>query len=103
MKSVRVRAVLLMGLEFDRDSGALWAACDNTCAGVQNVLGILGGKLVVRRSFARPTTLPDSNHEGIAIAPTASARVASRSSSGRRLAPERTRPAHRLDPLRPLF
>ena len=59
----------IMGLEFDRDSGALWAACDNTCAGVQNVLGIVGGKFVVRRSFARPSTLPDSNHEGIAIAP----------------------------------
>jgi hypothetical protein len=59
----------VMGLEFDKDSGALWAACDNTCAGVQNVLGIVAGKFVVRRSFARPSTLPDSNNEGIGIAP----------------------------------
>jgi hypothetical protein len=59
----------MMGLEFDRDSGVLWAACDNNCGGTQNVLGIVGGKFVVRRSFARPSTLPDSNHEGIAIAP----------------------------------
>jgi hypothetical protein len=59
----------VMGLEFDRDSGGLWAACDNTCGGLQNVLGLVGGKFVVRRSFARPSTLPDSNHEGIAIAP----------------------------------
>lgn len=58
----------VMGLEFDRDSGALWAACDNTCAGRQNVLGITAGKFQVRRSFARPSTLPDSNNEGIGIA-----------------------------------
>jgi hypothetical protein len=59
----------VMGLEFDRDSGGLWAACDNTCAGTQNVLGIVAGKFVVRRSYARPSTLPDSNNEGIGIAP----------------------------------
>jgi hypothetical protein len=59
----------VMGLEFDRDSGALWAACDNTCMGTHNVLGIVGGKFTVRRSFARPSTLPDSNNEGIAVAP----------------------------------
>jgi hypothetical protein len=58
-----------MGLEFDRDSGALWASCDNTCAGAQNVLGIVTGNFVVRRRFARPSTLPDSNNEGIAMAP----------------------------------
>jgi hypothetical protein len=59
----------VMGLEFDRDSGALWAACDNTCAGTQNVLGVVAGKFTVRRSFARPSTLPDSNNEGVAMAP----------------------------------
>ena len=59
----------VMGLEFDRDTGALWAACDNTCMGTQSVLGLVSGKFVVRRSFARPSTLPDSNNEGIAIAP----------------------------------
>jgi hypothetical protein len=57
----------VMGLEFDRDNGALWASCDNTCAGQQNVLGVVGGKFQVRRAFARPSTLPDSNNEGIAI------------------------------------
>jgi hypothetical protein len=59
----------LMGLEFDRETGALWAACDNTCAGNQNVLGIAAGKFVVKRSFARPSTLPDSNNEGVAFSP----------------------------------
>jgi hypothetical protein len=44
----------IMGLEFDPDSGALWAACDNTCAGVQNVLGIAGGKFVVRPQLRPP-------------------------------------------------
>jgi hypothetical protein len=59
----------VMGLEFDRDTGALWTACDNTCMGAHNVLGLVNGKFVVRRSFARPSSLPDSNNEGIAIAP----------------------------------
>jgi hypothetical protein len=59
----------VMSLEFDRDSGALWAGCDDTCDNLQNVLGIVGGKFVVRRKFARPGSLPDSNYEGIAIAP----------------------------------
>jgi hypothetical protein len=59
----------VMGLEFDRDSGALWAACDNTCMGQHNVLGLVNGKFTVRRTFARPSTLPDSNNEGIGIAP----------------------------------
>ncbi len=59
----------VMGLEFDRDTGALWAACDNNCCGTQNVLGIVDGKFEVRRRFTRPSNLPDSNYEGIALAP----------------------------------
>ena len=62
----------VMALEFDRDAGALWAQCDNTCANTANVLGVVGGRFAVRRSFARPSTLPDSNNEGLAIAPDSS-------------------------------
>ncbi len=58
----------VMGLEFDRDTGALWAACDDHCDGRQSVLGIEGGKLVVQHLFARPR-MPNLNDEGIAIAP----------------------------------
>jgi len=34
-----------------------------------HVLGLSGGKWVLRRSFSRPSTLPNTNDEGIAIAP----------------------------------
>jgi Lamin Tail Domain len=59
----------VMGLEFDRETGALWAQCDNTCGNRANVLGIVGGSFAVRRIFGRPAGLPDSNNEGIAMAP----------------------------------
>jgi hypothetical protein len=67
-----------MGIEFDREVGNLWAACDDTCEGQSAVLKIdttaasaTFGRFVVRRKFARPTTLPNLNNEGIAIAPEA--------------------------------
>jgi hypothetical protein len=60
----------VMSLEFDRDVGYLWAGCDDSCA---NELGILQidatGKFFVRQQFDRPSTLPNVNNEGIAIAP----------------------------------
>lgn len=59
----------VMGLEFDRDTGNLWAICDNTCGNATTVLGIESGAFVVKKKFARPSTLPDSNNEGIALAP----------------------------------
>jgi hypothetical protein len=66
----------VMGLEFDRDAGNLWFNCDDTCGNKSGVLGIdttVGsatlGHFVVRRQFQRPSSLPDSNNEGIAIAP----------------------------------
>jgi hypothetical protein len=66
----------VMGLEFDRESNYLWASCDDTCANKSGILDIdtaaasaTLGRFYVRRQFARPTTLPDSNNEGIAIAP----------------------------------
>ncbi|HEX2644393.1 MAG TPA: hypothetical protein VHU81_15460 [Thermoanaerobaculia bacterium] len=59
----------VMGLDFDRDTGALWSACDDTCDGNQSVLGLVGGKFVVRRLFAVPKDLQDLNNEGITLAP----------------------------------
>ncbi|MES1204994.1 MAG: hypothetical protein ABUS79_03575, partial [Pseudomonadota bacterium] len=66
----------VMGMEFDRDVGYLWAHCDNTCGNRTSVLDIvtdpassLRGRFQVRRLFARPSTLDDLNNEGIAIAP----------------------------------
>jgi hypothetical protein len=66
----------VMGLEFDRDAGNLWFNCDEGCNNQSGVLDIdtkagsaTFGRFVVRRQFLRPATLPDSNNEGIAIAP----------------------------------
>ncbi|HEX2872581.1 MAG TPA: hypothetical protein VHP33_15030 [Polyangiaceae bacterium] len=66
----------VMGLEFDRDAGNFWFNCDD---GGNNQSGILDvdrrpgsttlGHFVVRRQFQRPTSLPNSNNEGIAVAP----------------------------------
>ncbi len=66
----------VMGLEFDRDAGNLWFNCDDTCGNKSGVLGIdtsagsaTLGHFVLRHQFQRPSSLPDSNNEGIAIAP----------------------------------
>jgi hypothetical protein len=66
----------VMDLEFDRDVGNLWAVCDNTCGGSTTVLQIdtaasspTRGRFRIQRGYQRPSTLPDSNNEGFAIAP----------------------------------
>jgi hypothetical protein len=66
----------VMGLELDREASNLWFNCDETCGNRSGILDIdtrpgsaTLGKLVVRRQFLRPSSLPDSNNEGIAIAP----------------------------------
>jgi hypothetical protein len=68
----------VMGVEFDREVGYLWTACDDSCEGQTAVLRIDNvaasptfGRFVVRRKFARPSTLPNINNEGIAFAPEA--------------------------------
>jgi hypothetical protein len=64
-----------MGLEFDRDTGYLWAICDDTCGNLANVLtpdttsSPFTGRFLVRRTFQRPASLPNANNEGFAIAP----------------------------------
>lgn len=64
----------VMGLELDRDLLELWFNCDDTCGNKSGVLDIdtraaspTRGRFVVRRQFQRPSGLPDSNNEGIAI------------------------------------
>jgi hypothetical protein len=65
-----------MDLSFDREAGTLWADCDDTCNNRASVLQIdtaagspTRGRFVVRRFFDRPSTMPNINNEGIAIAP----------------------------------
>jgi hypothetical protein len=66
----------VMGLEFDREVGYLWFGCDDTCGNKTGIIDIdtssgsaTLGRFTLRRLFDRPSTLPDSNNEGIAIAP----------------------------------
>jgi hypothetical protein len=68
----------LMDLAFDAETGALFAACDDNCGNRITVLGIDGdagssthGHFVIRRELERPATLPNTNNEGITLAPLA--------------------------------
>lgn len=66
----------VMGLSFDRDTGYLWTACDDTCEGELAVLAIETnplspdhGRFVRRRTSARPPGMANLNNEDIAIVP----------------------------------
>jgi hypothetical protein len=60
----------LMSLDFDRDQGNLWAYCDDTCSNQASVLRIdASGRFQVFRLYDHPASLPNSNDEGITIAP----------------------------------
>jgi hypothetical protein len=66
----------IMDLSFDRDAGYLWSYCDDTCGNRAAVFAIdtaaasaTRGHFVLRRLFDHPSTLPNANNEGIAIAP----------------------------------
>jgi len=65
----------VMSLEFDRDSQALWAGCDDTCGNEATVLAVdqtdgspTLGQFVVKARFDFPAGLPNSNNEGFAMA-----------------------------------
>jgi len=66
----------VMGIEFDRDLEYLWAYCDDTCGNRATILTVNTDPLAtslglfsIRAAFERPSTLPNLNNEGIAIAP----------------------------------
>jgi hypothetical protein len=61
---------IVADLAFDRDNGYLWTFCDWGCNDRASVLRIEGaGKFKLARYFERPSSLPDSNNEGITFAP----------------------------------
>jgi hypothetical protein len=67
-----------MALEFDREVGALWAGCDDTCDNQENVFAIdatpgspTRGRFRIRRRFQAPAALGKINGEGTALAPEA--------------------------------
>ena len=64
----------VMGLEFEAESGHLWAICDNTCNGRSATLdiaqtGVNAGKFVVTNTYERPSGMANLNNEGFAITP----------------------------------
>jgi hypothetical protein len=64
--------VMVMSVEFDKDSGYMWASCDNTgpCNNENNVFTIdSSGRFKEIKNFAPPTTLPLSNNEGFCVMP----------------------------------
>ncbi len=70
------RGPAIMDLSFDRDTGYLWAACDNTCHGDTTAFDIdtrVGsptlGKFYVRQGLLRPSTMGDFNNEGFTVTP----------------------------------
>ncbi|WP_137294974.1 lamin tail domain-containing protein [Nocardioides dongxiaopingii] len=58
-----------MDVTYDADRQALWALCDDTCAGAYNLLRVVDGDVAVEHSYARPSGMPNLNNEGMAIAP----------------------------------
>ncbi len=65
----------VMALEYDRDSGHLWATCDDTCGNTATILAIdtvahsaTRGRFLPLRRFARPSSLPNVNNEGFTVA-----------------------------------
>lgn len=68
----------VMGLEFDAETGLLWATCDDGCGGRAAVLQIdttagsaTEGRFVVTTLHDRPTGMPNVNNEGFALTPLA--------------------------------
>ncbi|MEV7346072.1 lamin tail domain-containing protein [Streptomyces sp. NPDC093544] len=62
----------VMDLEFEPETGHLWAACDDTCEGRTATLDIdAQGRFTATAVHDRPTGMPNYNNEGFAIAPQA--------------------------------
>lgn len=60
-------------LEFDADSAALWALCDNVCDGESTLMSFvangsfIGTQLVPTVWYGRPASMPNLNNEGFTI------------------------------------
>jgi hypothetical protein len=70
--------VSIMDLAYDREVGNLWGYCDNTCGNKATVFRLdvtpaspTVGTFQIGRVFDHPSTLPNSNNEGITFAPEA--------------------------------
>ncbi len=68
----------VMGMEYDRVTGYLWATCDDGCNNTSGILEIdvgvgsaTRGRFLSPRRYARPPSMPNLNNEGFAFAPDA--------------------------------
>jgi len=66
----------IMDLAYDRESGYLWAVCDDTCNGTMAIFEIdrgatssTRGRFMSNRRYARPSSMPNLNNEGFTFAP----------------------------------
>ena len=64
----------VMDLQYDRESGYLWAVCDDGCGGTLGVLTIdnvvsspTRGRFLAPRRYQRPPSMPNLNNEGFAF------------------------------------
>ncbi|GAA4511488.1 hypothetical protein [Brevibacterium yomogidense] len=63
----------LAELEYEPDTGRLWAICDDTCAGTSTSLELTSrwfwsrSRFSVAERYDRPAGMPDTNNEGFAI------------------------------------
>jgi len=76
--TVRTGMAALMALEYDAEERTVWAVCDESCGGESRLLSVdtvssspTFGAYVLTRVFRVPAGLPSSNHEGFAVAPSA--------------------------------
>jgi hypothetical protein len=65
----------VMSVSFDRETGYLWAHCDDSCGNVVGVLSVdttpasaTKGRFKLLRQLARPGTMANLNNEGIGLA-----------------------------------
>ena len=66
----------IMALDFEAETGLLWAVCDDSCSGRHATLDIAqtgpsDGKYVVKSTYERPAGMANLNNEGFAITPRA--------------------------------
>ena len=74
--TIGTRFPSVMDLEYEPETGKLWAACDDTCFGRTIRLdvaqaGVNHGKFEIGETYERPGGAPNLNNEGFAIAPQA--------------------------------
>nr|BFE64898.1 hypothetical protein GCM10020063_094240 [Dactylosporangium thailandense] len=62
--------VSVMDLQYEPETGPIWAVCDDTCGGRTATLDVdASGKLAVTKVYERPAGMPNYNNEGFQIAP----------------------------------